>query len=89
MFGTPWTTPIAGGWLSICIRISNSCGANFGRLHSPARIARIATVPVCTQTLTSAFTPGSESAEEFAGGIVHIVSGLKTVIETGEPLGVR
>ena len=39
-------------------------------------------------TVTSALTPGSKSAEEFAGGIVHIVSGLKTLIETGEPLTV-
>jgi hypothetical protein len=31
---------------------------------------------------------GSKSAEAFAGGIVYIVSGLKTVIETGEPLAV-
>ena len=37
-------------------------------------------------TVTSALTPGSKSAEEFAGGIVYIVSGLKTFIETGEPL---
>ena len=37
-------------------------------------------------TVTSALTPGSKSAEEFAGGIVLIVSGLKTFIETGEPL---
>jgi hypothetical protein len=28
-------------------------------------------------------------AESFAGGIVYIVSGLKTLIETGEPLVVR
>ena len=39
-------------------------------------------------TVTSALSPGSKSAEEFAGGIVHIVSGLKTLIETGEPLTV-
>ncbi len=39
-------------------------------------------------TVTSALVPGSKSAEEFAGGIVYIVSGLKTVIETGEPLSV-
>ena len=37
-------------------------------------------------TVVSALRPGSKSAEEFAGGIVYIVSGLKTVIETGEPL---
>ena len=40
-------------------------------------------------TVTSALKPGSKSAEEFAGGIVYIVSGLKTLIETGEPLAVR
>jgi uncharacterized protein YndB with AHSA1/START domain len=39
-------------------------------------------------TVTSALVAGSKSAEEFAGGIVYIVSGLKTVIETGEPLRV-
>ncbi|OGO50996.1 MAG: hypothetical protein A2Z32_07870 [Chloroflexi bacterium RBG_16_69_14] len=39
-------------------------------------------------TVTSALTPGSKAAEEFAGGIVYIVSGLKTFIETGEPLSV-
>jgi uncharacterized protein YndB with AHSA1/START domain len=39
-------------------------------------------------TVTSALVAGSRSAEEFAGGIVYIVSGLKTVIETGEPLRV-
>jgi uncharacterized protein YndB with AHSA1/START domain len=39
-------------------------------------------------TVTSGLIPGSRSAEEFAGGIVFIVSGLKTVIETGEPLAV-
>ena len=39
-------------------------------------------------TVTSALRPGSKSAEEFAGGIVYIVSGLKTLIETGEPLAV-
>ena len=33
--------------------------------------------------------PNSKSAESFAGGIVYIVSGLKTLIETGEPLTVR
>ena len=33
--------------------------------------------------------PDSKSAESFAGGIVYIVCGLKTLIETGEPLTVR
>ena len=40
-------------------------------------------------TVTSALKPGSKSAEAFAGGIVYIVSGLKTFIETGQPLTVR
>jgi DNA-binding transcriptional ArsR family regulator len=40
-------------------------------------------------TVTSALKPGSKAAEEFSGGIVYIVSGLKTFIETGEPLTVR
>jgi hypothetical protein len=31
---------------------------------------------------------GSKSAESFAAGIVFIVSGLKTFVETGEPLAV-
>jgi uncharacterized protein YndB with AHSA1/START domain len=39
-------------------------------------------------TVTSALKPDSKAAEEFAGGIVYIVSGLKTYIETGEPLSV-
>jgi uncharacterized protein YndB with AHSA1/START domain len=39
-------------------------------------------------TVTSALKAGSKSAEAFAGGIVYIVSGLKTFVETGEPLTV-
>ena len=39
-------------------------------------------------TVTSALKPESKAAEEFAGGIVFIVSGLKTFVETGEPLSV-
>lgn len=35
---------------------------------------------------TSGLKPGSRTAEDFAGGIVYIVSGLKTVLETGVPL---
>ena len=35
---------------------------------------------------TSGLKAGSRSAEDFAGGIVYIVSGLKTVLETGRPL---
>jgi uncharacterized protein YndB with AHSA1/START domain len=30
--------------------------------------------------------PGTAMAEEFAGGIVYIVSGLKTLVETGAPM---
>jgi uncharacterized protein YndB with AHSA1/START domain/DNA-binding transcriptional ArsR family regulator len=37
-------------------------------------------------TVTSALKPGSRSAEEFSEGIAYIVSGLKTVVETGAPL---
>ena len=37
---------------------------------------------------TSGLKPGSKTAEEFGGGIVYIVSGLKTFIETKEPLAV-
>ena len=40
-------------------------------------------------TVTSPLRPNSKSAESFAGGIVYIVSGLKTLIETGEPFTVR
>ena len=40
-------------------------------------------------TVTSALKPGSKSAEGFSSGIVYIVSGLKTYVETGEPLAVR
>ncbi len=39
-------------------------------------------------TVTSVLTPDSKSAESFAGGVVYIVSGLKTLVETGEPLSV-
>jgi len=40
-------------------------------------------------TVTSALKLGSKSAEGFTSGIVYIVSGLKTFVETGEPLTVR
>jgi uncharacterized protein YndB with AHSA1/START domain len=33
--------------------------------------------------VTSALTPGSTAETEFSGGVVYIVSGLKTAIETG------
>ncbi len=35
---------------------------------------------------TSGLVDGSRTAADFAGGIVYIVSGLKTLIETGQPL---
>ena len=37
-------------------------------------------------TVTLALVPGSPIADEFSGGIVHIVSGLKTLLETGAPI---
>jgi len=37
---------------------------------------------------TSGLRPGSKTADEFAGGVVYIVSGLKTLVETGERLAV-
>jgi uncharacterized protein YndB with AHSA1/START domain len=37
---------------------------------------------------TSGLKTGSRSAADFAGGMVYIVSGLKTVLETGRPLEV-
>ena len=37
-------------------------------------------------TVTSTFVPGSKTAEEFTEGIAFIVSGLKTLVETGAPL---
>ena len=39
-------------------------------------------------TVTSALVPGTRSSTEFADGIAYIVSGLKTVLETGAPLAV-
>jgi uncharacterized protein YndB with AHSA1/START domain/DNA-binding transcriptional ArsR family regulator len=42
---------------------------------------------VCKLTVTTeGLVPGSKTAEEFAGGIVYIVSGLKSYLETGEAL---
>jgi uncharacterized protein YndB with AHSA1/START domain len=35
---------------------------------------------------TGGLVPGTKMAEEFAGGIVYIVSGLKTLVETGAPM---
>jgi hypothetical protein len=37
---------------------------------------------------TSGLVPGTRIAEEFSGGIVYIVSGLKTYVETGAPMKV-
>jgi hypothetical protein len=31
---------------------------------------------------------GVKTARDFSGGIVHIVSGLKTYLETGQPMAV-
>ena len=36
--------------------------------------------------VTTAMVPGSRIATEFTGGIELIVSGLKTLLETGAPL---
>lgn len=37
-------------------------------------------------TVTSSLVPGSRAASEFGGGVVYIVSGLKTFLETGVAL---
>jgi uncharacterized protein YndB with AHSA1/START domain len=37
-------------------------------------------------TVTSALVPGSKTEGEFSGGVVYIVSGLKTALETGAPM---
>jgi len=39
-------------------------------------------------TVTSALVPGSKIAGEFSGGVVFIVSGLKTFLETGAAMAV-
>jgi uncharacterized protein YndB with AHSA1/START domain len=39
-------------------------------------------------TVTSSFVPGSRTEREFTSGNAYIVSGLKTYLETGEPLAV-
>ena len=39
-------------------------------------------------TVTTAIVPGSPADTEFRDGIAYIVSGLKTLVETGEPLAV-
>jgi DNA-binding transcriptional ArsR family regulator len=42
---------------------------------------------VCKLTvITEGLVPGSQTESEFTGGIVYIVSGLKTYLETGEGL---
>jgi hypothetical protein len=38
--------------------------------------------------VTSALVPGSAIEREFSGGVVFIASGLKTYLETGEPIAV-
>ena len=38
---------------------------------------------------TAGLKPRSRTAEDFAGGIVYIVSGLKTFVETGEPIAIE
>ena len=38
--------------------------------------------------VTSALVPGSKTEGEFSGGVVYIVSGLKTAIETGASMAV-
>jgi hypothetical protein len=39
-------------------------------------------------TVTSALVEGSKTEAEFSGGVVYIVSGLKTFLETGAPIAV-
>ena len=39
--------------------------------------------------VTSALRPGSKAETEFSGGVVFIVSGLKTALETGTPIVAR
>ena len=39
--------------------------------------------------VTSALMPGSKAETEFSGGVVFIVSGLKTALETGSPMVAR
>lgn len=36
--------------------------------------------------MTSGLKSGSKTEREFTGGIVYIVSGLKTYVETGVPM---
>jgi DNA-binding transcriptional ArsR family regulator/uncharacterized protein YndB with AHSA1/START domain len=41
----------------------------------------------CQLTVTTEdFAPGSRVERDFSGGIVYIVSGLKTLLETGQPM---
>jgi uncharacterized protein YndB with AHSA1/START domain len=39
-------------------------------------------------TVTSALVPGSQTEGQFSGGVVYIVSGLKTALETGAAMAV-
>lgn len=49
--------------------------------------ALVSSGPATTLTVTtSGLRPGSRTAQDFSGGIVWIVSGLKTLVETGRPL---
>jgi uncharacterized protein YndB with AHSA1/START domain len=41
---------------------------------------------VCRLTVTTDLVPGSKTESDFAGGITYIVSGLKTLLETGQAL---
>jgi uncharacterized protein YndB with AHSA1/START domain len=40
----------------------------------------------CRLVVTSALIAGSKTEREFSGGVVYIVSGLKTALETGSPM---
>ncbi len=37
-------------------------------------------------TVTTSLVEGSRTATDFSGGIIYIVSGLKTFVETGRPM---
>jgi hypothetical protein len=39
-----------------------------------------------SRVIARGVSPGARTEREFSGGIVFIVSGLKTYLETGEPL---
>jgi len=51
------------------------------------RLSGIRRGPAAALTVvTSGLKSGSKTEREFTGGIVYIVSGLKTYVETGVPL---